>query len=477
MSNQTKGTTTNMTKLVSWDIDLYESMSDDEDCLIWLSQRDKYLLKNALRQVKWSTRWTSEIGTAQPDKEQISEEMAFKLSQEYCVDICDLIIECIDDPESGVSQAIINTVINSSSTEIIDSGQGQSDLIIGDGNNPACDLDILWGGINNLVDQLDVNNLDALQILEVATNSAEWATDVLAGVLGVKAPIINSVLEWALFIQESILENYEAQITTAYLDQVKCDLFCIAKENNCELTPTDLVDYFFDRLASQLTFASLLTESLEFIFFGTWTGSEIADAMMLSQLVFRAQFGQWFDFIAFRSIDLDMRLGFDDPSDDWELLCDECSATLYYLELDAINNQGGVIVSTGSWNSGEGFREADSGGSSGLATRYESTNEYTCKYISFLGTKTPTTTTGYRDLIVRNGGTELDRRQVYSGGQQPTPTVFDLTCDEPTANRFWWRQNSSPQNSNILFTRMRLHLETTVFPQEFIDDGWVQYVP
>jgi len=324
MSKQKKGTTTNMTKLVSWDIDLYNSMSEEEDCLIWLSERDKYLLKNALRQVEWSTRWTSEIDTAQPNREQIAEEMAFKLSQEYCVDICQLIIDCIDDEESGVAQAIINTVVNSSSTEIIDTAQGQDGLIFGDGSNDGCDKDVLWGGVNNLVDQLDVNNQDALQILEVATNTLEWVTDVMAGILGVKAPIIQSALEWGLYIQNNILENYEAQITTEYMDTVKCDLFCIAKDKDCVLTTQDLVDYFFDRLSSQLTFQSLLTESLEFIVLGVWSGSEIADAMMLSQLVFRAQFGQWFDDVAFRSIDLDMRLGYDDPSTDWELLCDQC---------------------------------------------------------------------------------------------------------------------------------------------------------
>jgi len=247
------------------------------------------------------------------------------------MDICQAIIDCINDTESGVAQEIVTTITNSSSTEMIDSGQSQANLIFGLDNNPACDLDILWGGINHLVDQLDVNNLDALQILEVATNSVEWATDVLGGVLGIKAPIINSVLEWALFIQDSILENYEAQITVTYMDTLKCELFCIAQDNNCELTPQLLVDYFFGRLASSLTFGNLLWESLGFIFGGVWTGSEIADAMMLSQLVFRAQFGSWFQDVTFRAIDLDMRLGFDNPSDDWELLCTECSVTLRRL--------------------------------------------------------------------------------------------------------------------------------------------------
>ena len=255
--------------------------------------------------------------------------------------ICQAIIDCINDPESGVSQAIITAVSNESSESSIIVGQGQSNLLLGDGNNPSCDLDTWWGGIDNMVNQLDINNLDSLQILEVSTNIQEWVVQVATGIFGVEAPIVQSMLDWALFIQNSIQENYEAQVTTAYLDELKCDLFCIAKLN-CEIKPQDIVDYFFDRLQSQLTFNSLLTESLEFIFLGSWSGTEIADVMFLSQLVFRAQFGRWFVDIAFNSVDLDLRLGFNDPSDDWVLLCDTCITT-YTITFDDLSSSDWII--------------------------------------------------------------------------------------------------------------------------------------
>lgn len=364
MSQQTKGTTTNLRKLVSWDIDQYESMSDEENCLLFLSERDKYLLKSALRQAKWRTRWTSEVGTAQPNREAIAENMAFKLSQEYCVDICQLIIDCIDDPESGVAQAIINTVGNTSSTELIDVGQGQENLLLGDGNNPSCDFDVWYGGVNNLVLSLHENNEDALQILEVATNVAEWLAQVGAGIFGVEAPIAQSMADWGLFIQQSILENYEAQFTQQYRETITCDLFCLATEN-CELTPQMIVDYFYDRLASQLTFGSLLTESLEFLVLGVWTGTEIADAMMLSQLVFRAQFGRWFGDIAFNSIDLDLRLGFNDPSDDWTLLCPDCGWSETWLNGNGDPVVDGWVAVLGTYNAGqERYEGEDNGGTS-----------------------------------------------------------------------------------------------------------------
>jgi len=266
--------------------------------------------------------------------------------------ICDAIIACIEDTESGVSDAIVTTVLNNTSAQDISVAQGQNDLVLGLDNNPECDLDILWGGINHLVDQMDINNIDALQILEVVTNVGEWVTDVAAGIFRVQASVITAMLEWALYIQDNILENYEAQITTSYMDTVKCDLFCIAKESDCVLTPTDLLDYFYGRLASQLSFGSLLVESLEFIVLGVWSGSEIADAMMLSQLVFRAQLGTWFGSVAFRSIDLDMRLGYDDPSDDWELLCDCPGEWTSFLDFTTTNP---MTLDYGAYESGVGY--------------------------------------------------------------------------------------------------------------------------
>ncbi len=364
MSNQTKGTTTNLTKLVSWDIDLYESMSDEEDCLVWLSQRDKYLLKNALRQVEWSTRWTSEQGTPQPDKILIAENMAFKLSQEYCVDFCQLFIDCLDDDESGTFQAILDRLSEINADNSTGAGQNQSDLIFGDGNNPTCDKDILFGGIVNVVDRANTNNVDALQILEVLTNVNEWLAQVAGGIFGIEAPVAQSMADWALFIQQSILENYEAQITNEYLETIQCGLFCLAQDN-CELTPQMLVDYFFGRLQSQLTFESLLTESLEFLVLGVWQGSEIADAMFLSQFVFRAQFGKWFDNVAFTSIDLDMRLGMNDPDNDWTLLCTDCG--WQYIS-DWLVAEEGWIASQGAppfddpravWSLGNGWESVD----------------------------------------------------------------------------------------------------------------------
>jgi len=343
----TKGTLTNISKLVGWSVDEYDELTEDE-CLVCLTEKELYLLGQAMQQMRWTTRWDNPNELPLPDLDTIASTLDEKMSPDTCLDFCQLMIDCINDPDSGVGQSIISTVGNTTSTELIEVGQGQRDLLLGDGNNPLCDSDIWWGGINNMVDQLDTNNMDALQILEVLTNVGEWVTQVAGGIFGVEAPLIQSMLEWGTFIQESILENYEAQITTAYMDQVKCDLFCVAI-NNCELSPQDIVDYFYERLEASLSYGSLLNESLEFLVLGVWSGSEIADAMMLSQVVFRAQFGMWFQDVAFNSIDLDLRLGFNDPSNDWVLLCDECQWIHKWLDGNGNPEVDGWYIEDGAY--------------------------------------------------------------------------------------------------------------------------------
>lgn len=240
------------------------------------------------------------------------------------VDICDLIIACIDDPDSGVADTINNLINVNNESNAREYGQQFENLKLGDGNNPACDNDAWWAGTLNLVQRLNRNNEDVLEIFEVATNSQELVSEVVGDITGVDETSIDAFFAWIQFVQNSIEDNYEAQYTVAYEEAVACDLFCLAIEN-CELTPVMLFDYFKERLESQLTWGGLIEQTITFLVSGIWTGTEIVDFMMLAQIAFRAQFGRFFDFVGFNDIDADIRIGFNDANNDWETICDECS--------------------------------------------------------------------------------------------------------------------------------------------------------
>ena len=246
---------------------------------------------------------------------------------EGCMELdCNDVLACITNPETGIMQAIIDSVSLQTAEQFRANGQSQSGLIFGSGVNPACDLDILWGGIRSVIDLANDNNIDVLQILEVVTNPFEFVQEVILGIFGVELPIIQSIVDWIGWVQDNILENYEAEITTAYLNEVMCDLFCLTQDS-CQLSPETLTNYFYTRLGSSLTIGSLLDETIAFLIGGVWVGTQIADVFFLSQFAFRAQLGKWFRLIGFLSVDTDFRIGANTPDNDWSILCTDCPDT------------------------------------------------------------------------------------------------------------------------------------------------------
>ena len=259
---------------------------------------------------------------------------------EGCMELdCNDVLACITNPETGIMQAIIDSVSLQTSEQYRENGQSQSGLILGSGVNPACDLDILWGGIRSVIDLANDNNIDVLQVLEVVTNPYEFVQEVILGIFGVELPVIQSIVDWVAWVQDNILENYEAEITTAYLNEVMCDLFCLTRDS-CQLTPETLTNYFYTRLGSSLTIGSLLDETITFLIGGVWVGTQIADVFFLSQFAFRAQLGKWFRLIGFLSVDTDFRIGANTPDNDWAILCTDCpDETLVVVTFDDLSNE------------------------------------------------------------------------------------------------------------------------------------------
>jgi hypothetical protein len=175
----------------------------------------------------------------------------YQTSQNYegCMELdCNDVANCIITSEA-VQNAIMSLVANNTQSNSRNSGQSQGNYVLGAGANPTCDLDVLWGGIRYVVESANDNNIDALQIFESLTNINEWIAQVAGGIFGVELPIAQSMLDWALYIQDNVLEVYEAIITQEYLEELQCGLFCLTKDN-CELTPQIIVDYFYGRLSS-----------------------------------------------------------------------------------------------------------------------------------------------------------------------------------------------------------------------------------
>lgn len=363
--------------------------------------------------------------------------------------LCDAIIDCINDSESGVMDAINNLLPTSSEQGGRDNGQSQSEFELGGGNNPTCDLDAWWAGCLQLVQYLNRVNEDALEIFEASSNVFELFAEVVGDITGIDETSIDAALEWIEFMQNSIIDDYLSQYTSEYEEEVACDLFCLAI-TNCKLTPTLIFDYFRDRLSGSVTYDSLINSMLQFIFTGSWSGTQIVDAFMCSQIFFRAGLGVFFGRVAWNDIDLRVRLGFNDANNDWETLCDECQWT---STLDfTVDDYGFVFEDAdsgvrGHWVEGTGLVWSDvevSGQERRTLQGYIPFDESNVTERRFSGSYTRGTDGGFTvALAIRFqldgtpvGVTTSRTRSLFSPG---TPTPFDEGVDELDliANQCW----------------------------------------
>lgn len=241
----------------------------------------------------------------------------------FSMSICDSIIACINDPESGVSDAIYDLLGGGSYQPSRDYGQSQNDLDLSSSLNPTCDKDILFGQVVQLVDYLDQLNTDFFEILEVASNTTEFLAEVVGDITFIDESSLDAAISWIAFIQDSIAENYAAQVTQSYKDDLACEIFCLA-QTACEVTPRLLYDLFKDRLSSSISLEGVIWDTLDFLAGGSWSGSQIADFMFYGQLALRSQLGKYFEKFAYQDIETRLSIYSNDPNPDWELLCDTC---------------------------------------------------------------------------------------------------------------------------------------------------------
>lgn len=252
----------------------------------------------------------------------------FLVNVEYPVSLCDQIAQCIDTnpiTQQSIRNFVTNdTTINNHIQNISRTGnpmtQPEIEALIGDG----CDENQLFGGIVALVDQMNTNNIDFMQLFEVATNLVERASALVAALPVFETLPFDDLIAFVDRVFNEIYENYEAQVTTDLLNQYKCDLFCLAQEREgCGFTYEDLYEYYRNRVSGTFTIESLFQQVVEFLATGSWTGTLVVDFMYMLQIqVMRSAS----DFLGVNVLALQtyFAIGELTPDSSWTLVCDEC---------------------------------------------------------------------------------------------------------------------------------------------------------
>lgn len=196
-------------------------------------------------------------------------------------------------------------------------------------SNPTCNLDVLWAQCLQFVEYVVGLVNDALELAESATNDVELL-QVVSSLPGLDEVGADAIFYYMELLIESINDNFAAQVTQAYIEEVACQIFCAARDN-CALTLDGVNAVLNERINNHFPGFSTQTfthvvDLLAYFIDQDIDGTIIADAM-LSVVVYGGVLSNIFlGDVGTKSLEVLLRTAVEDASSDWELLCDcpEC---------------------------------------------------------------------------------------------------------------------------------------------------------
>jgi len=285
----------------------------------------------------------------------------FLQNVEVPVQLCEQVALCFANDEE-FRQSVVNSlsidpsftqVINNISTTGTPMTQPQIEAVVGDN----CDEDVLFGGIVVLIDQMNTNNLDFMQVFEVATNLVERASALVAAVPIFETLPFDDLIEFVDRFFNEIYENYEAEVTTSLLNEYKCDLFCIALGNEgCGFTYETLYNYFKARVDGAFTIDSLFQVVIEALASGSYSGSLIADFMYMLQIQVMRSASNFLG-VNVLALQTSYNIGALTPDHSWALIpCDCAPPPEGCVDFTSEEGDWEVFDIATTWISGQGYR-------------------------------------------------------------------------------------------------------------------------
>ena len=324
-------TKTNFDKLVRWDADYYNQLTDD-DCIVCLTEREVYLIGQITDMLRWkNTRWIGNLVGL--DFDLIASNLEYKLSERMTCQNITKLIEKLQSLETKIDYVFEQTVINEGDTlptkdtpanEVTTYEKFAEDYTY---TSDACDTtskDKLYGAVYNLVRYINQVNIDALQNLSQLGNIAQQVDKLISAATGGLTPL-DEVAAYTDFLVNELLDEYEATVDEALLEQVTCDLFCIAVSSNCNLNLSDVINYYGSKIGSTaIDLTSSLANVMQFALIGTFSGDEYFYFMTTFQFITVALTDHFFSVDSMNSYMVQIAVGANSPDNDWTLLCDEC---------------------------------------------------------------------------------------------------------------------------------------------------------
>lgn len=272
---------------------------------------------------------------------------------------CNEVIDCFEDELDNqdfvdkINQALITNTGNDSSPYFpFVKGNRLPSSVINSAVTPAtCTNDIMYGAsistINNLADIV----LDWVERFETADDGFQIIGQLVDTIPAIGAAadelVVADIVEFAGLIIEQFIDQYRAGDTLELRTELACILFCNTKDA-CAITMQDIYDaiteYNFIDVLDQWQVVELISS----ITTGTLPDDKLfVGFLQLAVMSFFASnffSGQLGGESFLKGIILE---GFDEPSSDWELLCEDCDDLCAEItNWDFRNSSTGASVST-----------------------------------------------------------------------------------------------------------------------------------
>lgn len=296
-----------------------------------LSATTKMLLLSVLDPIGWTKRY---IGNA--DKvtvEEWKDAAMVELILGQCGDeLCDLVATAIQEC-SGVQQALQDfaalqgwSATTGNPSSMLPIGVREDNLLP---DSYECDADHRYGMALGLVEYIHSTTIEVFEKIEVITNPGELAAEVADNVPFWE--IAASGADIALWIQNTMYEEYNSAWSDAVKDEISCELWCaMVVTGSCHLSLDTVFNVYLDPAFpnppsvtdSAVTwliwlFELALTENTLIV--------KVASLMGLLAIRFGGAFGEM--VLGLRTFGTTVTLLADDVNPDWETLCDECPDT------------------------------------------------------------------------------------------------------------------------------------------------------
>jgi len=272
-----------------------------------------------------------------------------------CVTIlCEALVACIEN-DPAVAAALADLIINNatiqqaltqSTTTILNGTQAPLsassrannlvpfDALCTDGNKYAMALEV--------VRALNRASEDFFQLVEVITNPAEYAA-VLVDNTDITG-IPGSILETAVWLQNTIAENYIGAYTAVTEEQAACEIYCAF--DNCDLTFDAIYKSYKDVSGISLPDTNSLPDTLDFLI-NVFQNTEIITVASMHLLILSfLRFGNSFLNIGGWSI---VTLALESAKNETlSVPCPACGSTWCYASTNFVADGWGRLLQSGA---------------------------------------------------------------------------------------------------------------------------------